>query len=149
MHPTSKNRLYASLLSLGAAFLLFRTIMMTVQGYLSILVPWVASTIIIEGALDLATLVFCLRWLKTASPDHASAPLRLTVAVVIVHALRVSIFVLGRAGPWINFDVRPEHHALHHTRWAWTDVYFASTMSVLSIVAVLVIWRRRRKKLQK
>jgi hypothetical protein len=89
MTPASRQRFYASLLALGAAFLLFRTIMMTVQGYLTILVPWVASTVIIEAVLDLATLIFCLRWLKTASPAHASTPLRLTAAVVFFHALRV------------------------------------------------------------
>jgi hypothetical protein len=146
MNPASRQRLYASLLALGAAFLLFRTIMMTVQGYLTILVPWVASTIIMEGALDLVTLIFCLRWLKTTSPDHASTPLRLTAAVVVVHALRVLVFALGRTGPFLNFDVRPEHQALHHTRWTWTGVYFASIMSVLSIIAVLIIWHFRRKR---
>ena len=72
----------------------------------------------------------------------------MTAAVIIVHAVRVLIYVMGRVGPWINFDVRPEFRALHHTRWSWESVYFAGFMSALSVVVLLFIllMKRRLKK---
>ena len=71
--------------------------------------------------------------------------MRLGAGGVILHAVRVLIFVLGRVGPWIDFDVRLEHRALHHTRWEIGWVYFAAIMSVLGIIGVVVIWRIRRR----
>jgi hypothetical protein len=63
----------------------------------------------------------------------------------MLHALRVLIFVLGRTGPWVDFDVRPEQRSSHAARWTWDQVYFAATLSVLGVVGVLVIWRLRRR----
>jgi hypothetical protein len=72
----------------------------------------------------------------------------MTAAVIIVHAVRVLIYVMGRAGPWINFDVRPENRALHHTRWTWEGVYFAGSMSAFSVIVLLfiVLMKRHSKK---
>jgi hypothetical protein len=63
--------------------------------------------------------------------------------------VRVLIFVMGRVGPWIDFDVRPEHRALHSTRWTWFDVYFASALTVLGLIGVFVIWTSRRRALKR
>ncbi len=142
----SRQRLYASLLILGAGFLLFRTIMLVSQGSLDVYVLWVSILLIGEMLIDLACLVSSIFWWINDDENRASTPLRLTAAVIIVHAVRVLIFVLGRVGPWIDLDVRPEHRALHSTRWTWAGVYFAAIMSVLSILGLIIVWRIRRRK---
>jgi hypothetical protein len=144
----SKQRIYASLLILGACILLFRTIMMLSQGDLVILVAWVSALLIAEMLVDAACLLSSIRWWIADDKNYDSLPLRLGAAAAIVHAFRVLIFVLGRIGPWINFDVRPVHRALHAARWSPWQLYFASIMSILGLIGVLIIWtlRRRAKK---
>jgi hypothetical protein len=124
--------------------------MLVSQGSLNVFVLWVSILLIAELLIDLACLVSLIFWWISDDENRASTPLRLAAAVIIVHAVRVLIFVLGRVGPCIDFDVRPEHRALHHTRWSWAGVYFAAIMSVLSILGLIIVWRlrwraRRRK----
>jgi hypothetical protein len=141
----SKQRLYASLLMLGACILLFRTIRMISQGALGVLVFTVAGLLVAELLVDALCLLSSLRWLLANDPAKARLPLRSGAAAALLHALRVLIFVLGRVGPWIDFDVRPEHRALHAGRWSWGWLYFAAVMSVLGVIGVLVIWSLRRR----
>ena len=94
----------------------------------------------------LASLAASVWWYRTNDPGQDRLPLRLATAVVFLHAFRVLIFVLGRTGPWINFDFRPEFHATHGERWSWTWVWFAAIMSILSMATVLLIWLIRRRK---
>ena len=123
-----KQRIYAFLLSVGAGFLLFRTFhMMFVVHAFELLVPWVSVLLVAECIVDLACLVGSIRWAVTNDEHNAGLPLRLCVAVIILHAIRVLIYVLGRTGPWINFDVKPVHHASYITNWFW--VYFAGILS--------------------
>ncbi len=145
----SRQRLYASLLILGAGFLLFRTIMMLSQGSLNVFVSWVSILLIAEFLIDLGCLSSSTFWWISNDKNKASIPLRFAAAVIIVHAMRVLVFVLGRVGPWVDFDVRPEHRALHNTRWSWTGVYFAAIMSVLSICVLIIVWRLRRRARKK
>ena len=144
----SKQRLFASLLASGASILLFHTIMMLSQGALGVLVFWVSALLIMELLLDAACLLSSMRWWIGNDKNYADIPLRLGAAAAILHAVRVLVFVLGRIGPWIDFDVRPVQRALHPTRWNWGELYFAAVMSVLGLIGVLVIWtfRRRAKK---
>lgn len=141
----SKQRMYAGLLFLGACILIYRTVTMMVHGDLRILTPWVSVLLIAEFLVDLTCAIFCVRWFIFNDASHDRIPLRLGAAAAILHAIRVLVFVLGRIGPWINFDVRPEHHELHYTRWNMGQVYFAATMAVLGVMGVLVIWYYRRK----
>ncbi len=141
----SKQRLYASLLFLGACVLLFRTSTMILQGDLEILVLWVSVLLIAEFLIDLGCAVFSVIWWKSNDAARDRTPLRLGAAAALLHAFRVLIFVIGRVGPWIDFDVRPEHRALHYTRWNIGEVYFAAIMSILGIIGVIVIWQYRRR----
>jgi hypothetical protein len=141
----SKQRIYASLLILGASILLFRTIVMLFQGVFDILVLWVFLLLIAELLIDAGCILTSAGWWIANNAKKASVPLRFGAAAAILHAVRVFIFVLGRIGPWINFDVRPAQRALHHTRWTWNEVYFAAIMSVLGIIGVIIIWRIRRQ----
>lgn len=141
----SKQRLYASFLFLGACILLFRTITMVVQGSLGILVPWVSLLLIAELLIDLGCAVFSIVWWIHNDASKDKIPLRLGAAAALLHAFRVLIFVIGRLGPWVNFDVRPEHQALHYTRWNIGEVYFAAIMSILGVIGVIVIWQYRRR----
>ena len=140
----SRQRLYASLIILGASFLFFRTIMLLSQGTLEVFFLWVSVLLIAEMLLDAACLISSIKWWITNDKNYDRIPLRLGAAVVILHAVRVLIFVLGRTGPWIDFDVRPVHRALHAARWSWGGVYFAAIMSALSVIALFIIWKKRR-----
>ncbi|TKJ48041.1 hypothetical protein CEE34_00325 [Candidatus Aerophobetes bacterium Ae_b3a] len=144
----SKQRLYASLLILGACILLFRTITMLSQGALDVLVLWVSVLLIVELLIDTGCILSSVRWWITNDESKARIPLRIGAAAAILHSARVLIFVLGRVGPWIDFDVRPEHRALHSTPWSWGWLYFAAIMSVLGVIGAFIIWilRRRAKK---
>jgi hypothetical protein len=141
----SKQRIYASLLILGACILLFRTIVMVSQGYLAILIFWVSALLIAEMLVDAACLATSIRWWIADDKKYDSIPLRFGAAVAILHAIRVLVFILGRIGPWIDFDVRPVHRALHHTRWSPWQLYFAGILSVLGVIGVIVIWTCRRR----
>jgi hypothetical protein len=141
-----KQRIYASLIILGAGILLFRTLTMLFQGAFHILVLWVFILLIVEMILDAACIITAIPWWIDNNKKKDSIPLTLGAAVTFTHAFRVLIFVLGRTGPWVNFDVRPEERAIHYTRWNWGEVYFAATLSVLSVIVVLIIWSIRSRK---
>ncbi|MDH3222276.1 MAG: hypothetical protein OEO23_01060 [Gemmatimonadota bacterium] len=143
---SSRQRFYGALLALGAAALLTRTLVLLSEGAVGFFVPWVSGLLFLEMGMDALALVVALRWWATGRPTAGSVALRWAVAVVGVHALRVAIFVLGRTGPWIDFDVRPEARADHGARWTWPDVYLAATLTVLAVAATWVIWRHRRQR---
>jgi len=92
----SKQRLYASLLILGACILLFRTIMMLSQGALDVLVLWVSVLLITELLIDLGCLLSSIFWWIDNDKNKARIPLRLGATAAILHAVRVLIFVFGR-----------------------------------------------------
>jgi hypothetical protein len=137
--------MFAFLLGLGACVLLFRTISMLSGGALQVLMPWVSALLLTELAIDVGVLGWAVHWWSKASAEYDSIPLRLGAAAAILHAVRVLIFALGRVEPFLNFDVRPEYWADHAERWSWAQVYFASTLSVLGVLGVLVIWWLRRR----
>jgi len=110
-----------------------------------VLVLWVFILLIAELLIDVGCLLTSVNWWISNDESKSSIPLRFGAAAVLLHAVRVLIFVLGRIGPWINFDVRTEQRALHFTRWSWFGVYFAASMSVLSVIGVIIIWRLRRR----
>ena len=91
--PVFRYRLLATLLFLGAAFLLYRTIAMLAGGAIHILVPWVVALLFLELVIDGVTMGMCLLWGVTLSRWHGMQVFRLTAAVVIVHAVRVLVFV--------------------------------------------------------
>jgi hypothetical protein len=137
----SRTRIYALLLILGAGFLFYRTAYLSIEGYLVYWIWWVAALLVAEMLVDLACMLSSVRWFWLNDPTRDKLPLRLGTAAALVHALRVLIYALGRTGP-INFDTKPEYHYLyddHNMSWVW----FASIMSVLGILGVLVIWRIR------
>lgn len=143
-----KQRIYAVLMILGAGILLFRTIrMLLVENALNILVLWVSILLIAEFLIDLGCVLWSVRWLITGKSVHARLPLWLGATATILHAIRVLIYVLGRTGPWVNFDVKSEYRDSYTFEWLW--VYFAGILSILGIIGVIVIWqiiRIKRKK---
>jgi hypothetical protein len=136
---------YATLVFLGACILLFRTIVLFIQGAMVWMMLWVASLLLAEFLLDAAFLLGSVRWWVTQSEEHSSFPLKTAAAAIILHAIRVLIYVLGRVGPWKDFDIKPEHRALPAVDWNLGEVYFAAIMSVLGIIGLLIIWRNRRR----
>jgi len=144
MITVSKQRIYAFLLILGASILLFRTLrLLFFEQGLEILVLWVIILTILESIIDSCCIIGSLRWLISNDALKATFPLRLGAVAAILHAIRVLIYVLGRTGPWVNFDVKPIYRSSYSFDWFW--VWFAAILSVLGVIGVIVIWRLRRR----
>jgi hypothetical protein len=140
----SKQRIYALLLIIGAGILLFRTILMIfVDNSFEILVSWVFTLLLLEFLIDISCILGSFKWLISNDALKATLPLQLGATAAILHAVRVLIYVLGRTGPWFNFDVRPAYQASYTFDWFW--VWFAAALSVLGVIGVIVIWRLRRR----
>ena len=135
----NKQKLYSLALVLGAAILLFRTIrLLTLENGWITLANWVIVLTFIEMAIDILCIIFSSHWLFKNSDNSKSIALHLGAYAAIFHAFRVLIFVLGRTGPWINFDVKPEFRSMHNVDMFW--IYFAATLSILGILGVIIIW---------
>ncbi|NHF59743.1 hypothetical protein FK220_010345 [Flavobacteriaceae bacterium TP-CH-4] len=91
--------------------------MMLSQGTLGILVPWVSALLLREFLIDLACMVACVPWFLSNESNKDGLPLRLGAAAAMIRAFLVVVFVLGRVGPWFDFDVRQQHRYLQYTRW--------------------------------
>jgi len=141
-----KTRYYAAFLFLGACILLTRTIQMVSEGALEMLMPWVSLLLMFELAIDLAWLFQAANWWISPDRQKIKKTLNLAAAAIILHAIRVHVFVMGRYGPWIDFDHKPEYRPLLYSEWGW--LYFAAGMSVLGVIGVIVVWsiRHRLKK---
>ena len=141
----NKERVYAALVALGIWILLGRTIAMMARGHLASNVWWVAGLLAAEFLVDLTVFLGGLRWWMSGRREHRRLPLRATVVAVVLHAIRVAVYALGRTGPWIDFDIRPAYRVVPAEPVAWGFVIFASVMAALSLAAVVVIWRLRRR----
>ena len=138
------SRLSPGLLIFGAGILLFRTIALLAAGARTLLKRWVVGLTLAEMLIDVVTIAKSARWWWTRDPCHVRLAMRAGAAATVLHAVRVAVFVLGRTGPWKDFDVRPDKRADHNERWTWAQVVFASVLSVLGVIGVLVIWLARR-----
>lgn len=118
--------------------------MVLIENAFNILVFWVFTLLIAEFLIDLSCVLSSIRWFISNNSIKARLPLRLGASAAILHAIRVLIYVLGRTGPWINFDVKQEYHDSYTFKWFW--VYFAAILSILGIVGVIVIWQIIRYK---
>jgi hypothetical protein len=135
----NKQKLYSLAIILGASILLFRTIrLLTIENGWNTLVDWVIMLTFIEMAIDILCIIFSSHWLFENSNNSRSIALHLGAYAAFFHAFRVLIFVLGRTGPWLNFDVKPEFRSMHNINMFW--VYFAATLSILGILGVIIIW---------
>ncbi len=104
---------------------------------------WVAILLVVEMANDVAVIVASINWFISNNRKYSHTPLVLGAMAALLHAFRILVFVVGRVGIWVDFDYRPEYADKIH--WTWFDVYFASIMSFLGVLAVLVIWAYRRQ----
>jgi len=134
-----------TLMAAGVSILLYRAAALIVTSW-RVLRGWVLALAGGELLLDIATLATSIRWGRSNDPDHRRLPLRLAAAATVVHAVRVLVFVLGRTRPFKDFDVRPEHRADHDQRWTRGQVSFASVMSILGLLGVLVVRRCLRRR---
>ena len=137
------QRTYATLLGAGICILFFNTVAMLTDGSLTTLMVWASALLVLEFLLDTGTFLGAIWWWIGSVETRAWLPLRFAAAAVIVHAVRVSVYVLGRTGPWRNFDVRPEYRAAQVPEWYW--VIFAAVLSVLGVLGVAIIWVLRRR----
>lgn len=148
MTATTRSRpVGPALLVGGAGILLYRTIALLAGGARAVLRSWVVVLTVVEMIVDAVTLVAAARWWRSGNTRDARLPLGMGAAATLLHAVRVLVFVLGRTGPWRDFDVRPEQRADHRQRWTWRGVVFAGLMSCLGVLGMLIIWRARRTRL--
>jgi hypothetical protein len=129
----------------GAGILFSRTIVLITGHARTVLKRWVMALTVAEMMIDLATGLAAARWWRSGTPDDGRLALRAGAVATLLHASRVLVFVVGRTGPWVDFDVRPEHREGHRERWSWSGVVFAAVMSTLGLVGVAVTWRARRR----
>lgn len=141
----SKQRFYASVFFIGASILLMRTIILLSQGALEMFVAWVGGLLLAELILDVGWIFGASYCWISYSKNNALFTLRLAAAAIVLHAFRVLIFVMGRLGPWIDFDHKPEYRPLNYTEWDW--LYFAVIMSVLGVLGVLIVWWLSRRSM--
>jgi len=139
----TKQRYYAAVFFFGASILLMRTIILLSQGALEMFVAWVGGLLLAELILDAGWIFGASYWWISYSKNNALFTLRLAAAAIVLHAFRVLIFVMGRLGPWIDFDYKPAYRPLNYNEWGW--LYFAVIMSVLGILGVLIVWWLRRR----
>lgn len=142
----SKQRVYAFIMILGSGFLLFRTIHLMFFDDVFQFYVWGASVLLVaEFLVDLAWLIASIFWLISSQKEKAGMSLKLAAIAIIVHAIRVLIFVIGRTGPRVNLDVRPEYRADYAVEWIW--LYLAGTLSALSVIGLVVVcWLTRHLK---
>lgn len=134
----NKQRVIAGSLFLGACVLVFRAYSLLAGGARDVFVGWVYALLIAELFVDLLALVLLARWFVQCTVPARTLALRATALVIVLHAIRVGIFALGRIGPWTDFDVQPEARAAHADRWTWGDVWIASVLTVASVL--ILIW---------
>ena len=134
----SKQRFYATVFFFGASILLMRTIVLLSQGALEMFVAWVGGLLLAELILDIGWIFGASYWWISYSKNNALFTIRLAAAAIVLHAFRVLIFVMGRLGPWIDFDHKPAYRPLNYTEWGW--LYFAVIMSVLGVIGIIVVW---------
>jgi len=147
---SKRNRIYAALLMTGASVVAYRAVSMMANGYLSILVSWVAASIVLELCFDVACFLTCIPWLTSGDSSRGSVPLQIFALSTIVHAVRVLVFAMGRLDTrWKDFDVRVEHRDEHGERGNMAQVYFASFMSLVSLVVLVKIQRWRANHLKR
>ena len=143
----SSSSLGPAILLGGAGILCSRTIVLLTGDARTVLKRWVVTLTVVEMMIDLATGVAAARWWRSGASGRGRLALRAGAVATLLHAGRVLVFVIGRTGPWVDFDVRPEHRAGHRERWSWTGVVFAAVMSVLGVVGVVVVWCARRRSI--
>ncbi len=142
--PVRSSGVGPGLLVAGAGVLLYRTIALLAGEARAVLKSWVVALTVIEMIVDFVTVLGAVRWWRSRTPRHARLPLRVAAAATLLHSVRVLVFVVGRTGPWVDFDVRREHRADHRERWRWAEVVFAGVMSAFGVIGVVVVWCCRR-----
>ena len=143
-----RQRLYSGLLMLGTFILMLRTLrMVLVEQEFEMLTDWVYVLLILEFMLILGCLLASSRWFVLSKWRYASTALKLGSWAVMLHALRVLIYVLGRTGPWINLDVKPVYHKSYSFDWFW--IYFAAGFAALGLIGLVIAWRIWRQKKRK
>jgi hypothetical protein len=139
----NKQKAYPLLMILGASILLFRTIrLLTVENGWETLAIWVITCTFIEMVIDLSCIAFSVLWFINIYPDSKKIALKLGAAAAIFHAFRVLIYVLGRVGPFQDFDLKPQFRHTREVEMFW--VYFASILSIMGVLGVIIIWRRMK-----
>lgn len=141
-----KRRLVAVLLLGGGCVLVVRTLMLAAGGALTTYRPWAAGLLVTEFVFDAVAVALLVRWAALGHQRSEVPALRAVAAVVVVHAVRVLVFVMGRTGPWVDFDVRPQYRPDHAETWTWAGVWFAAAMVVASLAVLLIVMASRRHR---
>jgi len=91
-----RQRIYASLLALGASILFARTIILLSTGFLNIVAIWVSVLLVAEMLIDLVCLTGSLRWWLSNDRGKAGLALKSGAAAALFHALDLGWSLLCR-----------------------------------------------------
>ena len=129
------------LMILGASVLLFRTVrLLFFEDGLIILALWTKILTIIEMIVDILCIFFSFEWLRKSEVKFKIVSFRLCEIATLFHGFRVLIYILGRIGPWKDFDKTPEFRLQGTTNTFW--LYFAGILSVVGVIGVISIGRK-------
>jgi hypothetical protein len=138
MRVTTKKRIYAYLLFLGASILLFRTIRLAfLENGLEKLLFIPILLLFIELASDGICIIASFLWSCKLKKTIGSIALRSGAFSTVLHLQRVVIFALGRSKYFKDFDIKPEYRNLHEIDAFW--VIFALTLSIMGIIGLLIV----------
>lgn len=141
----TNKKIFPILMILGAGILLFRTILLLFfENGLHSLMIWVIVLTFIEMIIDLTCITFSFKWFLNNQKNNIIKSLRLGASAAIFHASRVLIYIIGRIGPWKDFDIKPDFRATNPVNIFW--IYFAAILSILGIIGVFIIWFFRKKR---
>ena len=144
--PGEDNRVWPILLMAGGAILVTRAMVLIGGGSTERFVSWLAFLTWVELALAVAACASAAVWAWRPEPANVTRTLKVAASLTLLHAIRVAVFVVGRIGPFRDFDVRPEWRADHAGTWTWGEVWFAGLAAALSLVVLVAVWRYRRAK---
>ena len=102
--------------------------------------------LVLELVVNAITLFAALWWTVKQNRGWKRIALGAVAGTVIVHAVRVAVFVLGRTGPRADFDIRSERRAEYAAEVSWFSVWFAAAMAVTSVVVLVSVLRMGRKR---
>jgi hypothetical protein len=144
-------RALAAALMLGAPILVYRAVYLIGAGHAARYVVWLQVLTWVELLLAVSISIVALVWLVSGARAWCGLTLRLTAAIILLHAFRVAIFVIGRIGPLIDVDLRPEERPLDPASWDWSHIWIAGGLTVASllVLAGALIWHRRMRVIHK
>ena len=141
-----KQRLFALFIGVGISILFLRTLrMILIENAINVLIIPLVILLFIEMLIDGLCILSSIYWFIKNREQNSSISLKLAAIGILLHAIRVLFYALGRIRVFLDFDIKDAYKGQHAVDIFW--VYFAVVMSLLGVIGVLVVWSLRKKKI--